>query len=158
MTRTSKLTWLLSAALLVAACGGGGDDASPDQATAPADVSEPTGGDGAVDVDEPVPDPGAGDEVTDSGVIDAPGPALEPSASFAVPASAQPSLDSMAVSPTGDRVAVMWVAESDLATNLAVYDASTGAELAAIADDRLDGDVFWTSDDRIVTVGGSFGT
>jgi hypothetical protein len=156
MTRTSKLIWLLPAALLVAACGGSGDDASPDQVTAPADVSEPTGGDGAVDVDEPVvPDSGAGDEAIDSGVVDAPGPALEPSASFAVPASAQPSLDSIAVSPTGDRVAIMWVAEADLATNLAVYDATTGAELVAIADDRLDGDVFWTSDDRIITVGGS---
>lgn len=149
------MVWLLSAALLVAACGGSGDDASPDQATAPPDVSQPTGvddpDDGAVDVDEP--DQGAGDEPIDSGVVGARGPALESSASFAVPASAQPSLDSIAVSPTGDRVAVMWVAESDSVTNLAVYDAATGDELAAIADDRLAGNVFWTSDDRIITVG-----
>ncbi len=159
MARTSKLMWLLSAALVVAACGGAGDNASPDQTPAPPDASQSAGGDrsddDAVDVDEPVAaDAGAGDETTDGGVIDL-GPALEPSASFAVPASAQPSLDSLAVSPTGDRVAVMWVAESDLATNLAIYDATNGAELAVIADDRLDGDVFWTNDDRIITVGGS---
>ena len=58
------------------------------------------------------------------------------------------------MSPTGDRVALMWIDATDLATKLSVYDVGTGAELVSIADDRLDGDLFWTSDDRIITVGG----
>jgi hypothetical protein len=162
MARTPGLIWLVSAALFVAACGGG-DDASPDPESSTAGATKPTddpvGEEAAPDEGAAVDEALASDEAPasdeastggdESGV--ALGPALAPTATFEAPASAQPSQDRIAVSPTGDRVAVMWIAEDDFATNLAVYDAATGAELAAIADDRLDGDLFWTSDDRIIT-------
>ena len=165
MARISKLAWLMSGALLVAACGGG--DESPDTGAATTEADAPTDAGGQADdsvaVDEPVaPDSGSGDEATAGGDgaggdgADAGtglGPALEPTATFATPASAQPALDRIAVSPTGDRVAVMWVSADDFATNLTVFDAATGNELASIADDRLDGDLFWTSDDRLISAG-----
>lgn len=162
MARTLKTVWLVSGVLIVAACGGGDDDASPDPGTVAPDAATSTEpdatDDGSVAVDEPsAPDSGGEDGATgdddDAGTPVGFGPALEPSATFAFPASATPVGENIAVSPTGDRVAVMWIAEADFATNLAVYDAATGSELASIADDRLDGDLFWTSDDRLISVG-----
>ena len=172
MAGTSKLVWLVSGALIVASCGGGDDDASPDPGTVAPDAATSTetdgGGDGSdtasgddsVAVDEPVDsgDTDTGDDSTgSSGGL---GPVLEPIATFTTPIPSSPTGrigSGIAVSPTGDRVAAMWIDESDFATNLAVYDAATGNELVTMTDDRLDGDVFWTSDDRIITAG-NFGT
>ena len=179
MARTSTLVWIAAGALIVAACGGGDDDASPDPGTVVPDAATSTEGDGGDDgaatgddsaaVDEPVDsgsdegtdtdtDTDTGDDGTDSSAGF--GPVLEPVATFAspIPSSLTGRAGSgIAVSPTGDRVAAMWIDESDYATKLAVYDAATGSELVSIADDRLDGDLFWTSDDRIITAG-NFGT
>jgi hypothetical protein len=171
MARTSTLVWLVTGALIVAACGGGDDDASPDPGTPAPDAATSTEGDGGDDgaaagddsvaVDEPVDsgsDEGTDTDTGDDGTGSSAGfgPMLEPVATFAtpIPSSAVGRVGAgIAVSPTGDRVAAMWVDESDLATNLAVYDAATGTELVSIVDDRLDGDLFWTSDDRIITAG-----
>lgn len=171
MARTSKTVWLVSGVLIAAACGGGDDDASPDPGTAAPDDATSTEVNGDVDgdvaaeeesvaVDEPV---GSGDADTDTGgdgtgSSDGLGPVLEAVATFATPiptSSAGRVGSGIAVSPTGDRVAAMWIDQSDFATKLAVYDAATGSELAALVDDRLDGDLFWTGDDRLITAGGS---
>ncbi len=162
MARTSTLVWLVSGALVVAACGGGDDDTSPELEADAGDVATSVETDNGLGDDSAAPDEGAttpettgGDAAVEdgSGPAAALGPALEPVATFEAPLSASPAGDTIAVSPTGDRVAVMWIDESDLATKLAVYDAATGAELVSTVDDRLDGDLFWTSDDRIITAG-----
>lgn len=164
MARTSNLVWLVSGALIVAACGGGADDASTDPATAAPDAGTTTETDAtdddSVGADEPAaPDTGGDDATGDSGDAGAGpdfGPALEPSATFVTPISFSPAADDIAVSPTGDRVALRWVTSAP-SVNLAIYDAASGDELAATDDDRLTGDLFWTSDDRIITIG-NFGT
>jgi hypothetical protein len=162
MARTLKSVWLVSAALIVAACGGGDDAASPDPGTVAPDAAAPTGTDGADDgsvaVDEPAaPTTGSDDAAVgdggDSGAATDMGPALEPAATFAGPASFAPVGYSIAVSPTGDRVALMWVDDSAFQTNLAIHDAASGDVLVSITDEQLDGDVLWTSDDRIITFG-----
>jgi hypothetical protein len=155
---------LVSGALLIAGCGGGdgGSDpaaapdteapngVAPDQPTDAADGNE--SGDAA-----PVTDPPSTSDDTDAGGADADaalGPELEPLSTFAAPASV---LDTIAVSPTGDRVALLWTSDADFSKNLTVFDAATGSELISITDDRLEADVFWTADDRIITAG-NFGT
>ena len=173
MTGTSRRTWLVVGALVVAACGGGDDDAAePDPGTAASDSDtsiEADDGDADAtadgDADGDAESTGAGstntrtETETGDGEVDAaigPGPALEPAATFATPIPDSPSGrvgSGIAVSPTGDRVAAMWIDESDFSTSLAVFDAATGGELVATDDDRLDGDLFWTSDDRLITVG-----
>lgn len=162
MARTSKWAWLAAGALALAACGGSGDDANPDDGTAPpADGAEqPTdGGEAGTAEPDPVSDDGGTGEATGDVAVDEPaagfGPALTPTETFVIPTSAAPSTNGIAVSPSGDRIAVMWIAESDFSTNLAIYDVAGGSELVSITDDRLDGGVFWTADDRIVTIGNS---
>jgi len=155
MARVPKLAWMMAATLMVAACGGG-DDANADLGAVASDADTSTETDGVGDDSDVASDDDASgdtDNGGDSTGSDAGlGPALEPVAQFTPPAAAQVGT-SVAVSPTGDRVAVMWIDESDFATNLAVYDAETGGELVSIVDDRLDGDMFWASDDRLITAG-----
>ena len=161
----------MSGALFVAACGGGDDVTSPDSGTGAPDTDTPIETDGSSDGSDAAPadEPAAPGDPADSGDTDAGGdgssaglgPALEPIATFTTPIPSSPTGrvgSGIAVSPTGDRVAAMWIDQSDFATNLAVYDVATGNELVAIVDDRLDGDLFWTGDDRIITEGSGFGT
>ena len=143
-------------ALLLAACGGG--DASLDTETPAPDAATPSEtveNDGSGEVDEaalPEADPSdAPDDLGDSGASTGLGPALEPVSSFVVASAFQPVGYSIAVAPSGDRAAAMWISQTDFQTNLAIYDASSGSELAAITDDRLNGNVLWTADDRIIT-------
>ena len=159
MARTSKLVWLVSGVLIVAACGGGADDASTDPGAAAPDAGTTTETDAthddSVGADEPAAPDAGGDATGDSGDAGAGpdfGPALEPSATFVTPISFSPAADDIAVSPTGDRVALRWITSTP-STNLAIYDAASGDELAVTDDDRLTGDLFWTSDDRIITIG-----
>ncbi len=159
MPRCSTLTLLVVGALFAASCGGNGDGeagsaVSQSTATASADTDTDTDDEPTATLtpaDTLAPDVGE----SDGGGTTSFGPTLEPTTTFPIPEFTG-LLPGVAVSPTGDRVAIMWV-DSDFSTNLAVYDTDSGAELAAIVDDRLDGDVFWTIDDRIIT-GGNFGT
>lgn len=151
------MVWFAIGVLLLAACSGGDEDASldlaivaPDATTAP--EIDPVDSSGGID-DPAASETNSAGDGGDPGATADLGPALEPITSFVASSSFAPAGYGIAVSPIGDRVAVMWVAETDSQTNLAIYDAATGNELAASTDERLDGDVLWTSDNRIVTFG-----
>ena len=166
MARTSTIVWLVSGALLVAACGGGVDGTGLDSGSATSDASTS----GELEGDPSAQGAPANDDAdtgtaVSSGEVDAgdddtpsangPGSVLEPAATFSIPAVASAALQRIAVSPTGDRVAVLSLGDSG--RTLSVHDAATGTELMSTADDRLDEDLFWTADGRIITAE-NFGT
>ena len=170
MAGTWRRTWLVAGALMIAACGGGDDAAESGSGVATSDSDTSTdaddgGADAATGDDDATADEPTGAGETEEGDGDGDdaddaaaglGPALEAVSTFATPIPASPSGrvgSGIAVSPTGDRVAAMWIDEADFSTNLAVFDAATGGELVSTDDERLDGDLFWTSDDRLITVG-----
>jgi len=142
--------WMMAVALIVAACGGDGDaiaNADLDAGSDGEPVAE-TGGDGDGSAAGSGDDSAAADDGTSESAVDF-GPVLEPVVSIPSP-DAAPTTSRVAVSPTGDRFAVKWSDTSGM-PNLAVYDAETGNEIVSSNDDHIERELFWTSDDRLIT-------
>lgn len=147
---------LIACILVLTACGSSSDgavDLSQDDVPPAGDATLPP--ETPDDDSDPVADatdfPADTEPSVDDG-LEIPGPPLEPINSFALPDSAGSITrgGNVALSPTGDRVAVLTFDDA-LTGTLTVYESATGAQLVSETDERFAGTIFWTADDRLLT-------